>query len=311
MTIEQLSRHPLIALAAPYDFALSISFWQLSTLELCEQWADGVYRRVIVHNGRPVVLSLHQAGTVDAPAVWAALDQQPATLEETQQLAPLVRQLLGDDADLAGFYEAVAHDPVMASLTQLLRGTRPPRSPAWETLCWVVIGQQISLPFARTLKTRLVQGYADSFDVAGRTLFHFPSPERLASVAVEALLPLQFSRNKASFIVGLAQAIVEERLDLLALTDMPTAQAVPYLMQFRGIGRWTAEFTLMRALGRRDALPANDAGVRQAIAALYGQRLAEPELRVFAQRWGDWQGTAALYLFSWLKTQRLAPQAAA
>lgn len=297
-----------VPLTAPYDFARSIGFWQLSTLELCEQWADGVYRRVVVLDGQPRVLEVRAVGETSSPAVVLLLDSQPPSTVEQAALVPLVHHVLAANADLVAFYAAVADDPVMASVTQQLYGVRPPRSPLWETLCWVIIGQQISLPFARTLKTRLVERYAATFDVAGRALHLFPSPEHLAAVPLDDLLPMQFSRNKASFIVGLAQAIVDGRLDLDAVAEMPTADATAYLVQFRGIGRWTAEFTLLRAWGRRDALPANDAGVRQAITALYGQKLAEPELRAFAARWGEWGGLVALYLLGWLKAQRAAKE---
>jgi len=295
-----------VLLAAPYDFARSIGFWQLSTLELCEQWADGVYRRVLVLDGKPRVLEARAVGEITTPAVTLVLDGQPPSAAEQAALVPLVRHVLAADADLTGFYAAVSDDPVMALVTQQHYGLRPPRSPLWETLCWVIIGQQISLPFARTLKTRLVERYAARFEVAGRPLHVFPPPEQLAAVPLDDLLPMQFSRNKASFIIGLAQAIVDGRLDLDAVAHMPTADATAYLVQFRGIGRWTAEFTLLRAFGRRDALPANDAGVRQAITALYGYKLAEPELRAFAARWGEWGGLVALYLLGWLKAQRAA-----
>ena len=294
----------MLHLNGPYDVEHSIGFWQRSTLELCEQWADGVYRRIVVLDGFPRLLTVRSVGDIEQPALSVELDQQAATPAEVAGLEPQIRWLLGDDADLRGFYAAVAGDDVLRVVTQQLYGVRPPRSPLWETLCWVIIGQQISLPFARTLKTRLVTRYGDGFEVAGRTLFQFPPPERLAGAATDDLLAMQFSRNKASFIIGLAQQIVAGTLDLAAIAALPTEQAVTQLITYRGIGRWTAEFTLLRALGRADALPANDAGVRQAITALYGQKLPEAELRAFAERWGAWRGLVGLYLLGWLKLQR-------
>lgn len=290
-----------IQLRGPYDFARSIGFWQRSTLELCEQWADGVYRRVVVLEAQPCILGLHNAGTVEAPAVVVEVDGQAADMNQIAALEPTIRSLLGDDLDLRAFYSAVANDQTMAMVTRELYGIRAPRSPLWETLCWVIIGQQISLPFARMLKTRLVAHYAEAFMVADRPLYLFPPPERLAEADSTDMLAMQFSRNKASFIIGLAQSIVDGALDLEYAAQLATEAAVEYLVSFRGIGRWTAEFTLMRALGRRDALPANDAGVRQAITALYGEKLPEPALRAFATRWEPWGGAVAMYLLAWLK----------
>ncbi len=295
-----------LTLHGPFDFARSIGFWRLSTAELCEQWADGVYRRLVELDGRLVVLTLHNAGTIESPAVTVEVDEAIATEQQLTVLEPSVRHVLGDDTDLRGFYAAVAHDPVFTAVTNQLYGIRAPRSPLWETLCWVIIGQQISLPFARILKTRLVERYGQVAVVAGRPLYYFPPPKRLAEANLDDLLTMQFSRNKASFIIGLAQRAVDGALDLGRVAQLPTNDAIEYLVEFRGIGRWTAEFTLMRALGRADSLPANDAGVRQGITGLYGQRLPEADLRAFATRWGRWGGLAAIYLLAWLREQREA-----
>ncbi len=292
---------PHIPLTPPYDFARSIRFWRRSTGELCEQWADGVYRRVISLDGRAAVLSLAPDGTRDAPAVAVALDGRPPTGPELAAVTPLVRELLGDDTPLGPFYAALANDPPMAALAQRLPGLRPTRSPLWETLCWTICGQQISVAFAFALKRRLVERYGEPFTVGGRTLYRFPTPEALAVADPAELRAMQFSAGKASFLTGAAAAIVRGELDLERARALPTEAAVAYLTRFRGIGRWTAEFLLLRGLGRADAFPANDAGVRQGVAARYGERLREPELRAFADRWGPWRGLAALYLLASLR----------
>lgn len=294
----------VITFRAPYDFVRSIGFWRRSTGELCEQWADGVYRRVLLRNGTPTVLSLVDVGRVDAPAVAVELNGIPTTPAELAELEPIVRHLLGDDLDLGAFYSAVAGDSIFAAVTQQLYGVRAPRSPLWETLCWTICGQQISVPFAYMLKERLVRRYGDAHTVAGRTLHYFPAPERLAVIDPAELLEMQFSRNKASFIIQLAQQISAGALDLERVVALPTEEAINYLITFRGIGRWTAEFVLLRGLGRHDALPANDAGVRQGITALYGPRLPEPELRAFAERWSGWGGMVAMYMLAWLRERR-------
>ena len=294
-------RQSTVFLRPPYDFGRSINFWRRSTGELCEHWADGVYRRILLLNDAPVILTLHNVGTIEAPAVEVELDGRQATTEEITLVEPQVRQILGDDFDLRAFYVAVANDPILESLTQQFYGVRAPRSPLWETLCWTIAGQQISVPFAYRLKERLVQRYGSPHDVAGRLLYVFPAPTVLAHADPNELLSRQFSRNKTSFIIGLAQQIVDGTLNLDSVKDQSTTDAIAYLTQFRGVGTWTAEFTLLRSLGRPDALPANDAGVRQGIEALYGKRLAEPDLRAFASQWGAWGGMVASYLLAWLR----------
>ncbi|MEM8529409.1 MAG: DNA glycosylase [Chloroflexota bacterium] len=294
-------RQSTMSLQPPYDFGRSISFWRRSTGELCEHWADGVYRRVILLNNVPVILTLHNVGSIEAPAVGVELDGRQATTAEMKFTEAQILHILGDNLNLREFYSAVMHDPILASLTQQFYGVRAPRSPLWETLCWIIAGQQISVPFAYRLKERLVKQYSAMYNVADRPLYVFPSPTTVAQADPNDLLSMQFSRNKTSFIIGLAQHIVDGTLHLDSLGDRSTTDAIAYLTKFRGIGTWTAEFTLLRSLGRPDALPANDAGVRQGIEALYGKRLAESDLRVFASQWGSWGGMVASYLLAWLR----------
>ncbi|GAB4217428.1 MAG: hypothetical protein OHK0022_59650 [Roseiflexaceae bacterium] len=293
----------VLVLRGPFDFARSIRFWRRSTGELCEQWADGVYRRVVEQDGAPVVLALHSVGTLEHPAVRLELDGQPAAPAQVERLAPLVRHLLGDDLDLRACYAALADDEVLAPVFARLYGLRAPRSPLWETLCFVIAGQQISVPFAYQLKQRLVTRYGTAFEAGGRLLYRFPAPTVLAEADPVELRGMQFSGNKARFLTGLAQQIVAGELDLERIAALPTPEATAELIRFHGIGRWTAEFLLMRALGRPDALPANDAGVRQGVTAIYGQRLPEAQLRAFAARWGAWGGVVGLYLLAWLREE--------
>jgi DNA-3-methyladenine glycosylase II len=83
---------------------------------------------------------------------------------------------------------------------------------------------------------------------------------------------------------------------LRAYTD--TEAIIIELMKVRGVGRWTAELTILRGLHRPDAFPADDIGVRRSIARFYlhTSRLSPSEARDFAGRWGSWKGFAAYYL---------------
>jgi DNA-3-methyladenine glycosylase II len=291
----------MLPLKPPFDFARSIRFWRRSTGELCEHTTVGVYRRVVLLDNRLVVLTLRSSGVIDAPIVAVELDGRAPEPAELAQLDPVVRWLLGDDTDLGAFYGSVATDPPLAGLAGRLYGLRAPRAPLWETLVWTICGQQISVAFAYVLKERLVQRYGEPFEAGGRTLYRFPSPDALAAADPADLTAMQFSRNKAGFITDLAQQIVSGRFDLDRLPEIPTNDAVAYLSSFRGIGPWTAEFLLLRALGRTDVFPAADAGLRQAVTRLYGTRLAEPALRAFAGPWGAWRGLVALYLLASLR----------
>ena len=83
----------------------------------------------------------------------------------------------------------------------------------------------------------------------GRRHARLPSPSRtLAALDPRALRPLGFSYQKSRAIVEAARAVCEKQLDLDRLNDVPDNEAVGRLKQLRGVGRWTAEYVLLRGL---------------------------------------------------------------
>ena len=79
---------------------------------------------------------------------------------------------------------------------------------------------------------------------------------------------------------------------------MPSDQAIRELTALRGVGRWTAEYVLMRGLGHPDVIPAADVGLQSAIGRAYGlgRKATEPEVRMLAEQWVPRRSHAA---FAW------------
>ena len=78
---------------------------------------------------------------------------------------------------------------------------------------------------------------------------------------------------------------------------MTHEQAISELTKLRGLGRWTAEYLLMRGLGVQDSIPAADMGLRIAMGRAYGmgRNATEQEVRDLAENWAGWRGWAAFY----------------
>jgi len=89
----------------------------------------------------------------------------------------------------------------------------------------------------------------------------------LAGADPENLRRLGFSRSKGRTLVDLAQGIAQGRLDLKKLDTLDDEQAVKYLEALRGIGRWSAEYVLLRGLGRWRIFPGDDVGARKRLQA--------------------------------------------
>jgi AraC family transcriptional regulator of adaptative response / DNA-3-methyladenine glycosylase II len=146
-----------------------------------------------------------------------------------------------------------------------------------------VIGQQISVRGARTLLGRIARSHGDAFD-AHRL---FPSAERFAAIDA-ATLPMP--RARALTQLALAEACASGELTLDPGADRERERAT--LLAVPGIGPWTADYLLMRAMGDPDVLLSSDLGVCKAAESL-GLDLTggRPE-------WAPWRSYATFHLWS-------------
>jgi len=231
------------------------------------------------------------------------LNLKPTTKSSqvSQQAEHIARKILGLDFPLEKFYQFAKSDPVLHELTQKFHGLRPTlKANPFESIVTSITAQQINLQFAFTVRSRLVRRYGEKLVINGQTYYAFPTPEKLARVKVSSLRQLQFTEKKSEYTIGLAKAIRSGQLDLETLPQQSDEEIAEKLIALRGIGRWTVDWFLARCLGRGNAFPAGDLGVRKAVQHFYfnGQEKSEDELRKFAQRWGEFANLATHYLLT-------------
>jgi DNA-3-methyladenine glycosylase II len=153
---------------------------------------------------------------------------------------------------------------------------------------------------AHAIKRRVVLQLGATALVDGREYHAFPTPEALAAASEEELVALKLSRRKAEYVRDLAIAVSDSRLDLEALRGHTHDEIVEYLVGIRGIGRWTAEYVVLRGYGYPDALPAGDAGLRRQVLRYYAlpEPPSEAALTAIAEAWRPFRSWATLYLWS-------------
>jgi DNA-3-methyladenine glycosylase II len=300
----------------PLDVGLTLARYGRWGVDPASPYRDGTLHRAARVGDRLVPFRLTVAGSParpratlafagpDAPAVRTALRREAA-------------HLLGERWDLPGFYAAAAADPVLAPLVHPAGGffgLRPTLAPdPFEMLVGAISAQQVNLAFAFATRARLVRRYGTPVGLDGVTVHAFPAPAVLADAPVAELRAMQFSQRKAEYIVGLARELAAGRLDLGALAGAPDETVVGRLTAIRGLGRWTAEWFLARALGRPDVCPADDLGVRRAVEALCfrgGERDAAA-VRRRARAWRPYRSLATHYLLAAHAGQRRATSPAA
>ncbi len=80
------------------------------------------------------------------------------------------------------------------------------------------------------------------------------------------------------------------------------ALTVDRLLSVPGIGRWTADYIAMRALGWPDAFPHGDVALRNSLGGVTATRAEE-----LAEAWRPWRSYAAMHLWqdwAWNRSRR-------
>lgn len=112
-----------------------------------------------------------------------------------------------------------------------------------------------------------------------------------------------FSLSKFTTLRGVAEAMLDGRLDPAALAALPAEQAVAALSTLKGIGPWTAEIYLMFAEAHPDIFPAGDLALQQAVAWAFGLD-ARPRIKNLidmASAWSPHRSTAALLFWRYYR----------
>jgi DNA-3-methyladenine glycosylase II len=202
--------------------------------------------------------------------------------------------------DLKPFYRMASEDKLLKELIVQFHGYRIIGQPdLFESLIWAVLGQQINVQFAYTLKQRFVEQFGEKLEFDQHHHYLFPEAEKVSMLHTDQLMPLQFSKQKAVYTVGIAEAFAQGKVSKEKLRGLPLIEAKEELMKIKGIGNWTANFALMKTFRYPDAFPLEDVAIHNAIKNLKKMK-AKPTLdqvkRVF-KKYKGWEAYATLYLW--------------
>src|SRR6185436_1204826 len=153
----------------------------------------------------------------------------------------------GGAVSVGAFERRLLRDRATAGLVARRRGLRIPlTADPFEALTWAVLGQQVNLAFAFTLRRNLL------------SLVGAPAPRGMRAHATAAevarldpadLIRRQLSRSKAQYVVELSRAVAGGELPLDALHGAAASRIEETLLARRGVGPWTAAYVMLRGYG--------------------------------------------------------------
>ncbi|HEX9783171.1 MAG TPA: Ada metal-binding domain-containing protein [Opitutaceae bacterium] len=219
---------------------------------------DGTdYSAAVRLAGSPALVRVHFAGDevhVETPSGAAGAAH-----------AWLVR-LLGLEQDAAGFTR-LAHRLGLQRLVAGRAGLRGLQTHTpFDGILWAIVGQQITLSFAFQLKRRLTERFGTE---VGDGLSCVPGVRELAAIEPGELKELQLSAGKAAYLVGAARAVAAGNFDPEAMPAMSATRVERTLRGVRGLGPWSVNYIMMRALGFADCVPLGDTGLTSGLQRLF------------------------------------------
>ncbi|HEV7223030.1 MAG TPA: hypothetical protein VGN42_10045 [Pirellulales bacterium] len=282
-------------------FRLDLAVWTLRRRpnNVVDRWDGTTYRRVLPLLAGPVEVAVTQVASPEAARLKVMVVGQPMRAAVRTAVTSALERLLGLPIDLTDFYQFAAHDRRLGPLAHRFRGMKPPRfATIFEGAINAMACQQLTLTLGIRLLNHLTVAFGAAFGKGDEVDHGFPRPEDLAQLSPADLRQFGFSRQKSRAMIELAQSVAEGHLDLEELAALPDDEAVNRLCELRGIGRWTAEYVLLRGLGRTHIFPGDDVGARNNLQRWL--RLTKPldyqGVRRVLSRWDDYAGLVYFHL---------------
>lgn len=280
----------------PYQWRRMLDFLALRAIPGVETTKDGEYLRAV----------RLQTGERRHVCGWVRVGHRPQdnvlTVTADSSLLPVLTHVLARIRHLFDLY-CDPHEvyEVLGAMNDIrpglcIPGTRLPGCfDTFEMAVRAVLGQQITVKAAVTLASRLVEAYGAPVQTGTEGLTHvFPSPEDIIALdgPIDGHLgPLGIIKARARTISELARAFARDEINL-NFGARPEIE-MKKLMAIPGIGPWTAQYIVMRAMGWPDAFPHTDYGVKKALAPH-----TAGEILALAEAWRPWRAYATVNLWN-------------
>ncbi len=269
----------------PYHWEGMLKFLAARATPGVESVAGGRYRRSISVNGKHGYVDVSLDEEHDALLVRVQFGDPRSLFFIVERL----RAMFDLSADWAAIVPSLKDDPTLAKLVEAEPGLRVPGCwSGFELAIRAILGQQITVKGATTLAGVLVRTLGQPIAGAGVLTHLFPTPEVLAE---SDFVGIGMPKARIETIRAFARAVCHGRIRFEGI--VASDEFLKSLCEVPGIGKWTAQYVAMRALGEPDAFPCGDLGLLRALG------LESPrELERRAEAWRPWRAYATMYLWS-------------
>jgi DNA-3-methyladenine glycosylase II len=194
--------------------------------------------------------------------------------------------LAAQDADLATIIERYGYPPIWS------------RPNTFESLVHIVLEQQVSLASALAALNKLKEKIG------------LVIPEHFLELSDLELRDCYFSRQKISYVRGIAAAIQSSALQLETLALQSNDEIRKTLGSLKGIGNWTIDIYLMFILNRTDIFPLGDLAAVNALRRIkhIDKDISRGALSSFTAPWQPYRTIATMILWHYYLSIRKKQQ---
>jgi AraC family transcriptional regulator of adaptative response / DNA-3-methyladenine glycosylase II len=269
----------------PYNWNGMLAFLAARATPGVEAVESGRYRRSISLNGSHGYFEVSLDESTDSLLVRLQFGD-PCSLFF---IIERIRAMFDLNADWSAIVRSLRPDPVLGRLVASAPGLRVPGCwNGFELATRAILGQQITVKGATVLAGRIVETFGRPLGGMNGLTHLFPTPESLAGANLAAIgLP----KVRAETIRALAREVCEGKISFEGIMEVDTF--LGRLCEIPGIGKWTAQYVAMRALGEPNAFPWGDLGLLRTLGLASTRELEER-----ADAWRPWRAYAAMYLWN-------------
>ncbi|MBS4192671.1 DNA-3-methyladenine glycosylase 2 family protein [Bacillus sp. FJAT-49705] len=299
MELHEINDKFIIPLPEAFDMNANLGYLTRAKDECMYEIEDGIITKVIAIGE---IRSLVRINIIENKQMLIQFinDSRPTKSRQLEEIVKYIREWFDLDNDLTSFYNMAKADPLLKLPARKFFGLRIIGIPdLFEALCWGVLGQQINLPFAYSLKKQFVEKFGDSIEWNGKKYWIFPTCERIAQLTPADFADIKMTVKKSEYLIGIAGLMARGELSKEKLAKMNFKDAEKNLVKIRGIGPWTANYVLMRCLRFSEAFPIDDVGLINAIKTLRNmdRKPTKEEILAFSIPWKNWESYATFYLW--------------
>ena len=153
----------------------------------------------------------------------------------------------------------------------------------FNTLIRSIVGQQISVIAAESIWNRFVNLVGDV------------KPDNVLKFSQKEIASCGITRPKSGYILGLA--LSSKELLEFPYNSSSLEEIRKHLIQFKGIGPWTAEMVMIFSLCLPDIYSPKDIGLVNAIKKLNPSVTTMDEAEEMAKQWSPYRTMACWYLW--------------